>query len=79
MEHSLHVFVPEMSLGADASKGRPAIEREIGINEKDQSKPLLLLLIEQVKFGGGQNQASYSDAGRPSPPTGSKYSPEAPI
>jgi hypothetical protein len=83
MEHSLHVFVPEMSLGADASKGRPAIEREIGINEKDQSKPLLLLLIEQVKFGGGfgggQNQASYSDGGRPSPPTGSKYSPEAPI
>ena len=80
MEHSMHVFVPEMSLGSDAQKSRGQIEREIGIVDKDQSKPLLLLLIEQIKFGGGfsgntQHQHSYSD--QPSPPTGSKYSPEA--
>ncbi len=35
MEHSLHVFVPEMALGTDPSKGRTSIEREIGINDKD--------------------------------------------
>ena len=29
------------------------MEREIGIADKDASKPLLLRLIEQVKFGGG--------------------------
>ena len=72
MEHSLHVFVPEMSLGSDPAKPRSKIEREIGL-EKDQTKPLLLLLIEQCKFGGQPQQRSPSDQGRPSPPSGSKY------
>jgi hypothetical protein len=31
MEHSLHVFVPEMSLGSEPAKPRAKIEREIGI------------------------------------------------
>ena len=52
MEHSLHVFVPEMSLGAQPAKTRLNIEREIGL-EKEPSKPLLLMLVEQCKFGGG--------------------------
>jgi hypothetical protein len=51
MEHSLHVFVPEMSL-SDFPKNKQQIEREVGIADKDVSKPLLLRLIEQVKFGG---------------------------
>ena len=52
MDHSLHVFVPEMSLGAQPAKTRLNIEREIGL-EKEPSKPLLLMLVEQCKFGGG--------------------------
>ena len=55
MEHSLHVFVPEMSLSPDFPKSRSQIEREVGISDKDQSKPLLLKLIEQIKFGGVPN------------------------
>lgn len=51
MEHSLHVFVPEMSLSEDFPKKRSEMEREIGMTDKDQSKPLLLKLIEMVKFG----------------------------
>ena len=50
MKHSLHVFVPEMSL-PDFPKGKNEIEREIGMADRDTSKPLLLRLIEQVKFG----------------------------
>ena len=46
MKHSLHVFVPEMSLQADFPKSKQQIEREIGIQDKDASKPLLLRLIE---------------------------------
>jgi len=60
MEHSLHVFVPEMSLSEDFPKRRQDMEREIGITEKDQSKPLLLKLIEMVKFGGKQTTMSPS-------------------
>ena len=51
MKHSLHVFVPEMSLSDDFPKRKEEIEREVGIADKDASKPLLLRLIEQVKFG----------------------------
>lgn len=51
MEHTLHVFVPEMSLPEDFPKPRLTIEKEIGVTDKDQSKPLLLKLIEMVKFG----------------------------
>ncbi len=80
MEHSLHVFVPEMSLSQDFPKSRQQIEREVGITDKDQSKPLLLKLIEQIKFGNPRNPHSQSfSEGHPSPPTGSKYSPEAPV
>ena len=51
MKHSLNVFVPEMSLSEDFPKRREEIEREIGIQDRDASKPLLLRLIEQIKFG----------------------------
>ena len=51
MKHSLHVFVPEMSLSEDFPKRREEIEREANIADKDPSKPLLLRLLEQVKFG----------------------------
>ena len=51
MQHSLHVFVPEMSLSEDFPKAKREIEAEVGIADKDVSKPLLLRLIEQVKFG----------------------------
>ena len=46
MKHSLHVFVPEMSLSEDFQKTRQEIEREVGVSDKDGSKPLLLRLIE---------------------------------
>ena len=52
MKHSLHVFVPEMSLSEDFKKSKMEMEREIGMADKDASKPLLLRLLEQVKFGG---------------------------
>lgn len=46
MKHSLHVYVPEMSLSEDFPKRKEEIEREIGIADKDASKPLLLRLLE---------------------------------
>ena len=46
MKHSLHVFVPEMSLSEDFPKRKEEIEREVGIADKDASKPLLLRLLE---------------------------------
>ena len=58
MDHSLHVFVPEMSLSEDFPKKRQEMEREIGITDRDQSKPLLLKLIEMIKFGGKQSTLS---------------------
>jgi hypothetical protein len=51
MNLSLQVFVPEMSISSSFPKTRVDIEREIGIKDGDNSKPLLLKLIEQVKFG----------------------------
>ncbi len=86
MEHSLHVFVPEMSLSTDFPKSKAEMEREIGIADRDPSKPLLLRLLEQVKFGGGSGGGAFQSSAnlhqssvseRPSPPTGSKYSPDA--
>ena len=53
MKHSLHVFIPEMSLNEGFPKSKAEMEREIGIADRDESKPLLLRLIEQLKFGGG--------------------------
>ena len=57
MKHSLHVFIPEMSLSEDFPKPKGEIEREIGLGDRDTSKPLLLRLLEQVKFGGGAPSA----------------------
>jgi len=51
MNHTLHVFEPEMSLNSDFPKSRREMEREIGV-ETDASKPMLLKLIERIKFGG---------------------------
>lgn len=47
MDHSLHVFVPEMALGNNEfAKSKNEIEREVNIQDKDTSKPILLRLIE---------------------------------
>lgn len=46
MEHSLQVYIPEMSLTNAFPKSRLEIEREMGIFDGDNSKPLLLKLIE---------------------------------
>jgi hypothetical protein len=51
MNLSLQVFVPEMSIGSAFPKTRIEMEREIGIKDADPSKPLLLKLIENAKFG----------------------------
>lgn len=51
MNYSMQVFVPEMSLTGQLPKSRSEIGREIGINDYDSSKPLLLKLIESVKYG----------------------------
>lgn len=52
MNLSLQVFEPEMSLGQAFPKSRSEIEREVGVQERgDNSKPLLLKLIEQIKYG----------------------------
>ena len=52
MDFSLQVFVPEMSLMKEFPKTRQEMEREINISERgDSSKPLLLKLIEQIKYG----------------------------
>lgn len=52
MDFSLQVFVPEMSLSASFPKSRWEMEREIGIGDSgDTTKPLLLKLLEQVKYG----------------------------
>lgn len=68
MKHSLNVFVPEMSLSEDFPKRRDEMEREIGIADRDASKPLLLKLVEQIKFGGApltsQPSVSIQDRGK---------------
>lgn len=46
MEYSLQVYVPEMSLTSAMPKQRWDIEREMNITDKDNSKPLLLKIIE---------------------------------
>jgi len=64
MKHSLHVFIPEMSLSEDFPKRKEEIEREAGIADRDTSKPLLLRLLEQVKFGAPINSSQPSMADR---------------
>jgi len=72
MDHTLHVFEPEMSLDNSFPKNRRTIEREIGITDQDESKPLLLKLIEQIKFGSVPVDRSQNRSISPAP----GYSPE---
>lgn len=52
MDFSLQVFVPEMSLTTQLPKSRWEIERELGFSSGgDSAKPLLLRVLEQVKYG----------------------------
>jgi hypothetical protein len=53
MEHTLAVFVPEMSLHADFPKKREEMMRECGMSrgEDQDSKPLLLNMVEKIRVG----------------------------
>jgi hypothetical protein len=53
MEHTLSVFVPEMSLHSDFTKQREEMVRECGFSKSqdDESKPLILRLVEKVRIG----------------------------
>jgi len=53
MEHTLSVFIPEMSLHADFPKQRDQMVRECGFSrsQDDESKPLILRLVEKVRIG----------------------------
>lgn len=59
MEHTLSVFVPEMSLHPDFKKQRDEMTRECGLsrNQDDESKPLILRLVEKVRVGDFGNSA----------------------
>ena len=64
MEHTLSVFLPEMSLHADFPKDRDSMLRECGIrkNEDVNSKPLLLNIVEKVRIGDyGKNASPGTD------------------
>jgi hypothetical protein len=61
MEHTLSVFMPEMSLSHGFPKSRDEMARECGLSKSqdDDSKPLLLSMVEKVRIGDyGQNAAS---------------------
>jgi len=53
MEHTLSVFMPEMSLHSGFPKSRDEMARECGIAkaQDDESKPLLLKVVEKVRVG----------------------------
>lgn len=52
MEHTLSVFIPEMSLHADFPKSRDQMEMECGLRKgEDYDKPLLLNLVNKVRVG----------------------------
>jgi hypothetical protein len=53
MEHTLSVFVPEMSLASDFPKSRSQMATECGLSkrEDDTSKPLILNMVERVRVG----------------------------
>ena len=52
MEHTLSVFIPEMSLHADFPKSRDQMEMECGLRKgEDPDKPLLLNLVNKVRVG----------------------------
>jgi hypothetical protein len=52
MNLSLQVFEPEMSISSGFPKTRGELEREVGFSNSDQSKPLLLELLEVFKYQG---------------------------
>lgn len=53
LEHTLSVFVPEMSLHSDFPKQRDEMMRECGMSKSAdlESKPLLLNMVEKVRIG----------------------------
>ena len=53
MEHTLSVFIPEMNLPRDFPKRKEEMARECGIsrNDYDDSKPLVLSMVEKVRIG----------------------------
>ena len=53
MEHTLSVFIPEMSLHSDFPKKKKEMARECGISGGDynDSKPLILSMVEKVRIG----------------------------
>ena len=53
LDHTLGVFIPEMSLHADFPKSRDEMARECGFSKSqdDDSKPLILRLVEKVRTG----------------------------
>lgn len=54
MSLSLQVFEPEMSIASGFPKSKSEIERELGFGPAlsgDSSKPILLTLLEQFKYG----------------------------
>jgi hypothetical protein len=53
MEHTLSVFIPEMSLHAEFPKSREEMLNECGFqkSQDDISKPLILQIIEKFRIG----------------------------
>lgn len=53
MEHTLSVFIPEMSLHAGFPKSRDELGRECGLmkSQVDEKKPILLNCVEKVRVG----------------------------
>jgi len=52
MNLSLQVFEPEMSISTGSPKTRNELERELGVDQTDSSKPILLELLEKFKYHG---------------------------
>lgn len=52
MNLSLQVFEPEMSISTGFPKTRSELERELGVDQTDPSKPMLLELLEKFKYQG---------------------------
>ena len=67
MEHTLSVFVPEMSLHADFPKDRDQMVRECAFSRSmdDETKPLILRLVEKVRIGDfNTNPANVNYSGK---------------
>ena len=64
MEHTLSVFMPEMSLHSGFPKSREEKARECGFarTQDDESKPLILKLVEKVRIGDYGPGAATSSA-----------------